>query len=57
MEYRVKNGFYGGCYKEAKEIIIYLMNNKNDDNEKFNKIFMEEKESVIMLLEGVVANA
>jgi len=44
FEYRIKNGFYGTCYAEAKELVHYIVNNnKKDSGEKGTPIFLDEE--------------
>lgn len=41
--YRVKNQFYGTNYDEAKELIYFIKNSRNNDSQNGNYYFNEEK--------------
>ncbi|NSB12147.1 hypothetical protein [Clostridium beijerinckii] len=59
LEYRVKRGLYGTCYSEAKEVIEFLLQNKDSNNDSGTPILLSEqfKEDVFVKdSKGVIAN-
>ena len=44
LNYRIENGYYGTNYEEAKELLYYIKNNKNNKRISGKKILNAEKE-------------
>ena len=57
FEYRVKRGFYGTCYSEARELALYIIeNNKKNGGDAGKPVFLDEEieTRIRKVLNGVI---